>query len=96
MVATAVLAIPEAMQLLIQIPLRKESQTYLVYAPVPILIFVFTLGKFTNMQVDNHRITVSLNKHSYALTELPQNYLENCRMCSCDSMTPTYGDAKYV
>jgi hypothetical protein len=22
--------------------------------------------------------------------------LENCRMCSCDSMTPTYGDAKYV
>jgi hypothetical protein len=33
---TAVLATIEAIRLVIQIPLRTERQTYLMYAPVPL------------------------------------------------------------
>jgi hypothetical protein len=90
MVAIAALEIPETIRLLIQIPLRTEGQTYLVYAPVPVPLLEFILGKFTNMQVDDHRIAVSSEKRSYVLLELPPNYLENCRMSSCESVTPIY------
>jgi hypothetical protein len=66
-----------------------------VYAPTPFQIFESTLGKFAHIQVDDQRIAIPSDKHSYV--ELPPNCLDNCRMSYvtiCECVTPIYGRSR--
>jgi hypothetical protein len=90
-VSITAFATPEAMRLVIQIPLRTESRTYLVYTPVPVPTFEPVLGKFAYVQVEDKRIAISSDKRSYA--ELTPSYLQNFRVGAvtiCESMAPIF------
>jgi hypothetical protein len=74
-VSITAFATPEAIRLVIQIPLRTESRTYLIYTPVPVPTFEPVLRKFAYVQVGDQKIAISSDKRSYA--ELPPSYLQN-------------------
>ena len=54
----AVLATQEAIRLVIQLPLRHEKRTYLVYDPVPLPTFEPHIGKFFRIQTGTDLQTI--------------------------------------
>ena len=55
----AVLATSEAIRLIVQIPLRTEKRTYMVYHPVTLPTFQKNLGKFIQIRVGKERLAIS-------------------------------------
>ncbi|PNF43961.1 hypothetical protein B7P43_G00919 [Cryptotermes secundus] len=86
----AVLATEEAIRLIIQLPLRHEKRTYLVYDPVALPTFEPNLGKFIRIHTGTEKLAVSSDRRSYML--LPTDYLKNCQegvMTICQGVVPT-------
>jgi hypothetical protein len=73
----AVLATSEAIRLIVQIPLRNERRTYMVYNPVPLPTFEPNLGKFIQIRAGGERLAVSSDRRSYI--SLQAGYVQNCR-----------------
>jgi hypothetical protein len=72
-----VLATSEAIRLIVQIPLRTERSTYIIYNPVPLPTFELNLGKFIQIRAGGERLAVSSDRRSYMI--LPAGYVQNCR-----------------
>ncbi|PNF30504.1 hypothetical protein B7P43_G10878 [Cryptotermes secundus] len=86
----AVLATEEAIRLVIQLPLRHEKRTYLVYDPVALPTFEPNLGKFIRIHTGTEKLAVSSDRRSYML--LPADYIKNCQegvITICQGVVPT-------
>jgi hypothetical protein len=72
-----VLATSDAIRLVVQIPLRTERRTYMVYTPVPLPTLEPNLGRFIQVQAGERRLAVSSDRRNYMI--LPADYVQNCR-----------------
>ena len=93
----AVLATEEAIRLIIQLPLRNEKRTYLVYNPVALPTFKHNVGKFRRILTGTEKLAISSDRRSYML--LPSDYLSTCKegtMTICRHEPDARKDTRYA
>jgi hypothetical protein len=73
----AALATSDAIRLIVQIPLRTERRTYVVYSPIPLPTWEPNLGKFIQVQAGDKKIAIASDRRSYMI--LPRGYFQNCK-----------------
>jgi hypothetical protein len=73
----AAVATSDAVRLIIQIPLRTERRTYLVYTPISLPTWEPNLEKFIQIQAGDQKIAISSDRRSYMI--LPREYFQNCK-----------------
>jgi hypothetical protein len=73
----AVLATSDAIRPVVQIPIRTERRTYMVYTPVPLPTLEPNLGRFIQAEAGERRLAVSSDRRNYMI--LPADYVQNCR-----------------